>query len=75
MPNPFREAMGANQAQTGSTRNLAPNLLQFIQEFKGNPIEEVQGKLQSGEWSQEQYKEVRKAAEQVAQKMMGLFRR
>lgn len=75
MPNPFREAMGTNQAQTGSTRNLAPNLLQFIQGFKGNPIEEVQGKLQSGEWSQEQYKEVRKAAEQVAQKMMGLFRR
>lgn len=75
MPNPFREAMSGNQAQPVGGRNFAPNLLQYIQGFKGNPIEEVQGKLQSGEWTQEQYNEVRKAAEQVVQKMMGMFRR
>ncbi len=74
MPNPFREAMSGNQAQPSGGRNLAPNLLQYIQGFKGNPIEAVQGKLQSGEWTQEQYSEVRKAAEQIAQRMMRLFR-
>lgn len=75
MPNPFFTAMSGAQGQPGGTRNHAPNLLQFIQGFKGNPIEEVQGKLKSGEWSQEQYNEVRKAAEQVARQMIGLFRR
>lgn len=67
-------AQQAASAQ-GGRRNLAPALLQHIQGFQGNPIEQVQQKLQSGEWTQDQYNEVRKAAEQVAQKMMGVLRR
>ena len=74
MHNPFREAMGGNQVQSAAGRNYAPDLLHYIQGFKGNPIQAVQGKLQSGEWTQEQYNEVRKAAEQVAQKMRRMFR-
>ena len=75
MPNPFFSALGGAKAPQGGKRNFAPALLQHIQVFQGDPIAMVQGKLRSGEWTQEQYNEVRKAAEQVAQRMMGVLRR
>ena len=54
-------------------RNLAPALLQHIQGFQGNPIQQLQQKLQSGEMSQQQYNQLHSMAEQIAQKMMGVL--
>ena len=44
MANPFREAMGGAQAPRAGRRNLAPSLLQHIQNFQGNPMEQLQSK-------------------------------
>lgn len=75
MANPFREAMGGSQAQQGGQRNLAPALLQHIHGFQGNPIEQLQSKLNSGEMSQQQYNQLRGMAETIAQRMMGVLPR
>jgi len=73
MANPFFHALGGSHAQQGGRKNVAPNLLQFIRGFQGNPIEAVQSKLNNGEWTKEQYNELHKAAEEVARKMMSIF--
>lgn len=75
MANPFREAMGGAQAPRAGRRNLAPALLQHIQNFQGNPMEQLQSKLNSGEMSQDQYNQLRGMAENIAQRMMGVLPR
>ncbi|MCI8933894.1 MAG: hypothetical protein HFE80_05250 [Clostridiaceae bacterium] len=74
----FNRLNGGNRQQLapaqGGRRNLAPALLQHIQNFQGNPVEQIQQKLQSGEMSQDQYNQLHRAAEQIAQKMMGYFK-
>ena len=75
MANPFREAMGGAQAPRAGRRNLAPSLLQNIQNFQGNPMEQLQSKLNSGEMSQDQYNQLRGMAENIAQRMMGVLPR
>ena len=71
MANPFREAMGGGNTRQGGQRNLAPALLQHIQNFQGNPMEQLQSKLNSGEMTQQQYNQLRGMAESIAQRMMG----
>ena len=73
MANPFREAMGGAQAPRAGRRNLAPSLLQYIQNFQGNPMEQLQSKLNSGEMSQDQYNQLRGMAENIARQMMGVL--
>lgn len=73
MGNPFFNAMGGGQGPQGGRRNLAPALLQHIQGFQGNPIEQLQSKLNSGEISQQQYNQLRGIAEEIAQKMLGVL--
>lgn len=73
MANPFRAAMGGSQAQQGGQRNFAPALLQHIQNFQGNPMEQLQSKLNSGEMTQQQYTQLRGMAESIAQRMMGVL--
>lgn len=75
MANPFREAMGSTQAPQAGRRNLAPSLLQHIQNFQGNPMEQLQSKLNSGEMTQDQYNLLRGMAENIAQRMMGVLPR
>ena len=75
MANPFREAMGGAKAPQGSQRNFAPALLQLIRNFQGNPMEQLQGKLNSGEMTQAQYNQLRGMAETIAQRMMGVLPR
>ncbi len=72
MGNPFRQAMSGPQGQ-GGQRNLAPALLQHIQSFQGNPIEQLQNKLTSGEMTQQQYNQLRGMAENIVQRMMGVL--
>lgn len=75
MANPFFSAMGgANARQTGQ-RNLAPALLQYIQGFQGDPMEQLQSKLNSGEMTQQQYNQLRPMAENIVQRMMGVLPR
>ena len=73
MANPFFNAMGGSGSPQGGRRNLAPALLQHIQGFQGNPIEQLQSKLNSGEMSQQQYNQLRGIAEEIAQKMLGVL--
>ena len=75
MGNPFREAMSGAQAPQGGQRNLAPNLLQYMQNFQGNPMEMLQGKLNSGEMTQQQYNQLRGMAENIVRRMMGVLPR
>ena len=75
MANPFFSAMGGANTPQGGKRNLAPALLQHIQNFQGNPMEQLQSKLNSGEMSQDQYNQLRGMAENIVQQMMQFFPR
>lgn len=73
MANPFREAMGGGNTRQRGQRNLAPALLQHIQNFQGNPMEQLQNKLNSGEMSQDQYNQLRSMAGNIFRQMMGVL--
>lgn len=76
MGNPFLAAMnGGNSLRSGNKRNLAPALLQHIQGFQGNPVQELQNKLNSVGATQEQYNQLYSAAQDIAQQMMGVLGR
>ena len=75
MSNPFFKAMGGGNARQSTRRNLAPSLLQYIQGFQGNPMEQLQSKLNSGEMTQAQYNQLRGMAENIVQRMMGVLPR
>lgn len=70
MSNPIFQALGGPRRQQGGRKNLAPSLLQYMQNFQGNPMEQLQGKLNSGEMSQQQYSQLRSMAEGIAQQIM-----
>lgn len=75
MANPFREAMGGSQGPQRGQRNLAPNLIQYMQNFRGNPMQMLQEKITSSGISQDQCNQLRSAAEKIAQQMMGIMGR
>lgn len=75
MANPFKTALGGSQVPQRGQRNLAPALLQHLQNFQGNPMEQLQSKLNSGEMSQDQYNQLRGMAENIVQRMMGVLPR
>lgn len=75
MSNPLFNALNGGRSQQSVQRNFAPALLQHIQGFQGNPMEQLQSKLNSGEMSQQQYNQLRGIAENIVQKMMGVFPR
>lgn len=73
MSNPLFHALNGGNALRGGQRNFAPALLQHIQGFQGNPMEQLQSKLNSGEMSQDQYNQLHSMAEGIAQQMMQFF--
>lgn len=75
MANTIFDALGGSQGQQRGRRNLAPALLQHIQNFQGNPIEQLQAKVNESGISQEQYNQLHSAAESIARKMMGVLPR
>lgn len=75
MSNPFRQALGGPVVQQGGKRNLAPNLIQHIQGFRGNPMQELQNKLNSVGATQEQYDQLYSAAQNIVQQMAGVLGR
>ncbi len=75
MANPFKSALGGSQAQQGGQRNFAPALLQHLQNFQGNPMQQLQEKINSSGINQEQVNQLYSAAEKIAQRMMGMLPR
>lgn len=73
MANPFRAAMGGSQAPQRGNRNFAPALLQHLQNFQGNPMQQLQEKINSSGINQEQVNQLYGAAEKIAQRMMGVL--
>jgi hypothetical protein len=71
MANALYNSLGGGR--NGQTRNFAPALLQHIQGYQGNPLEELQNKLNSGEMSQAQYNQLHSMAENIAQRMMSVL--
>ena len=75
MSNPLFNALNGGSAPRGGRRNFAPALLQHIQGFQGNPMEQLQSKLNSGEMTQDQYNQLWGIAENIVQRMMGVLPR
>lgn len=75
MANPFKQALDGSQPQQRGQRNFAPALLQHIQNFHGNPVEILRGKINSGEISAEQYNQMRGIAENIVGRMMSVLPR
>ena len=75
MSNPLFNALNGGNAPQCGKRNFAPALLQHIQGFQGNPMEQLQSKLNSGEMTQDQYNQLRGIAENIVQRMMGALPR
>ncbi len=67
MANPLFQALGGNMANMGGGNNpfkIVQDFIQFKKTFKGNPQEEVQKLLQSGQLSQAQLNQVQGVAGQ-----------
>lgn len=73
MSNSLYKALGGENGQQPGQRNFAPALLRHIQNFQGNPMEQLQNKLNSGEMTQQQYNQLRGMAESIFQKMMNIL--
>ena len=66
MANRLYQSMGV---QNNPLEQLAQQARQFRQQFTGNPRQEVERLLQSGEMSQAQFNQFSQIAQQVAQFM------
>ena len=75
MANPFRAAMGGSQTTQRGQHNFAPALLQHLQNFQGDPMQQLQEKINSSGVNQEQINQLYIAAEKIAQRMMGMLPR
>lgn len=69
MPNPLFNQFN-NNANTGNIQNFIQQVRNFKSTFTGNPREEVQRLLNSGQMSQAQFNQYSQIAQQVVQ-MMG----
>ena len=66
MPNPLYQAMGN---QSNPMAELIRQAKEFKNSFNGNPKEEVQRLLNSGQMSQQQFNQLSQIAQQVVQAM------
>lgn len=73
MPNPLFNQMGGGQMSgpVGQLQQFMSEFQHFKQNFKGDPQQEVQKLLNSGQLSQQQYNQLQQAASQIA-RMMGV---
>lgn len=77
MANPLFQALGGNMGKMGGNNNNNPfamiqQFIEFANGFKGNPKEEVQKLLNSGQMTQEQYNALQGQATQF-QQLLGKF--
>ena len=64
MSNPLFNALGSGMPQGNGPMQMIQQFMQFKQNFKGDPKEEVQKMLQSGKISQQQLNQVQQIAGQ-----------
>ena len=71
MSNPLFQQMGGGQmpGQMGQLQQMISAFQQFKQNFKGDPQQEVQRLLNSGQMSQQQYNQL----QQMAMNMQRMF--
>lgn len=69
MPNPLFNQLGGGQ-MSGPMGQMMSEFKRFKESFKGDPRQEVQRLLNSGQMTQAQYNELAQTAQQMAQ-MMG----
>ena len=70
MSNPFYNALGGQTALPANMQNLIQRFNQFRQTFTGNPKQQIQQMLNSGQITQEQYNHAAQMATQF-QRMLG----
>lgn len=70
MPNPLFNALGSGTSLTNNFGQMIQKYQQFRSQFQGNPQQEVQKMLQSGQITQQQLNQ----AQAIAQQFQGLFR-
>lgn len=73
MPNPLFDQMGGNQmpGPMGQMQQMMNAFQQFKANFKGDPQQEVQRLLNSGQMSQQQYNQLTQMAQQMSRMMSG----
>ena len=73
MPNPLFDQMGGNQmpGPMGQMQQMMNAFQQFKANFKGDPQQEVQRLLNSGQMSQQQYNQLPQTAQQMSRMMSG----
>lgn len=73
MPNPLFNQMGGNQmpGPMGQLQQMMSAFAQFKANFKGDPQQEVQRLLNSGQMSQQQYNQLTQMAQQMSRMMSG----
>ena len=71
MPNPLYQQMGGGQmpGQIGQFQQMMSAFQQFKASFKGDPQQEVQRLLASGQMTQQQYNQLAGMANQIMQFM------
>lgn len=72
MNSPLFAALGGGNAAGGGPFRMIQQFIQFANGFKGNPKEEVQKLLSSGQMSQEQLNALQQQATQF-QQLLGQF--
>ena len=72
MSNPLFNALGGGMPQGNSPMQMMQQFMQFKQNFKGDPKEEVQKMLQSGRISQQQLNQVQQMAGQFQHILKGM---
>lgn len=73
MPNPLFNQIGGNQmpGPMGQFQQMMSAFQQFKANFKGDPQQEVQRLLNSGQMSQQQYNQLTQMAQQMTRMMSG----
>ena len=73
MANPLFNQMGGGQmpGPMGQMQQFVSEFQQFKNSFKGDPRQEVQKLLNSGQLTQQQYNQLQQAASQIARMMGG----
>ena len=72
MGNPLFNALGGGMTQGNGPMQMMQQFMQFKQNYKGNPKEEVQKMLQSGKISQQQLNQVQQMAGQFQNLLKGM---
>lgn len=72
MSNPLFNALGGGMPRGNGPMQMMQQFMQFKQNYKGNPKEEVQKMLQSGKISQQQLNQVQQMAGQFQNLLKGM---